>query len=275
VDHRRRSLMQFDVSGIPAGATIQKAQLWMHIPVAPTTDGWLTLHHIFESWTETGVTWNTLPEYSSALDADQWSGTTAGWKSWYVQQVVQAWCAGTYANHGMLVRCGQEGDPGAAFTFDTREIAAPAFRPYLAIEYTTAAMFECSYVGSGSCGWAPPPMNNTGANAARFTKGSGDILNVTYDAGTCGAEKVIILHGNIGAWTGYAGCAQADGGNTGSTTVDSAGQNNVWYNLVWTQGTTAGHPGYAFDGTADLPRTWPAGALCGMVADDPSHATCP
>jgi hypothetical protein len=53
--------------------------------------------------------------------------------------------------------------------------------------------------------------------------------------------------------------------------VDSTGQANVWYNLVWTNGTTAGHPGFATSGA----RTWNAGTLCGMASDDHSVSTCP
>jgi hypothetical protein len=130
-------------------------------------------------------------------------------------------------------------------------------------------------VNKGQACAASPPVNNTGANAAKFVKGSGDILEVTYDAATCRGDKVIVLYGNLGSWAGYAGCAQDHGGNTGFATLDSAGQNDVWYNLVWTQGTTAGHPGYAFNGTTDVARTWAVGSLCGITVDDFSHATCP
>jgi hypothetical protein len=126
-----------------------------------------------------------------------------------------------------------------------------------------------------SCFVAPPPVNNTGANAARFTKGAGEILNVSYDSVTCSASKAIILYNSIGNWMGYAGCAQSDAGSTGSATFDAALQNNVWYNIVWTSGSTAGHPGYGYDGISDVARTWTVGTLCGMTGDDQSHATCP
>jgi len=121
---------------------------------------------------------------------------------------------------------------------------------------------------------APPPVKATGAGAAQFTKGSGDTLNVTYDTSACSAQKLIILYGYIGAWNGYSGCAQPDGGNSGQTTIDSEGYGNVWYNLVWTDGITAGHPGYAYDGTQNIPRTWTVGTLCGMSGDDQTNGGC-
>jgi uncharacterized repeat protein (TIGR01451 family) len=131
------------------------------------------------------------------------------------------------------------------------------------------AASECDVSACGST--APPPVNATGAGAAKFTKGAGNTLNVTYDAVTCSAEKVVILYGSLGTWTGYAGCAQSNGGNGGSTTIDSTGQTSTWYNLVWTSGTTAGHPGFATGGA----RTWSAVGFCGATANNISRPTCP
>ncbi len=114
---------------------------------------------------------------------------------------------------------------------------------------------------------APPPV----APTARFARGPGNLIDVTYDAATCSAQKLIVLYNLLGTWNGYAGCAQADGGNAGTTTIDSTGQVNAWYNLVWTNGTTAGHPGSSSSGE----RTWNVGALCGMAGDDHGRVTCP
>jgi hypothetical protein len=118
-----------------------------------------------------------------------------------------------------------------------------------------------------TCSAPPPPV----AETTLFSRGAGHTINVSYDAATCRAQKVIVLYNALGRWTGYAGCAQPDGGNSGYTTIDSAGQDNVWYNLVWTAGTTAGHPGFGSGGE----RTWNAGTLCGMTTDDHGTASCP
>ncbi len=117
----------------------------------------------------------------------------------------------------------------------------------------------------------PPPVNHAGAGAAKFAKGAGQTLNVAYDAATCSAEKVVILYGALNDFTGYDGCAQSNGEADGTTTIDSTDHTSTWYNLVWVEGTTAGHPGFGTGGT----RTWNAAGLCGLTADDKSHATCP
>jgi hypothetical protein len=150
---------------------------------------------------------------------------------------------------------------------------ATLFSAQMAVDKTIAQCDVSACTGTT----APPPVNNIGADAAKFTKNpDGDTLRVTYDAVTCNAQKAILLYGNLGSWTGYSGCGDGDLGNGGQDDgADAAGLNNVWFNIVWTNGATAGHPGFAFDGTADIPRTWTVGTLCGITADDLSHASCP
>jgi hypothetical protein len=132
----------------------------------------------------------------------------------------------------------------------------------------TVVISDAAVGATCATGSAPPPPV---AESVRFTRAAGEMLSVTYDAATCSAQKVIVLYNALGAWDGYAACAQPDGGNSGSTMVDSTGQENVWYNLVWTSGGVAGHPGFATSGA----RTWTVGTLCGISADDHERTTCP
>jgi hypothetical protein len=50
---------------------------------------------------------------------------------------------------------------------------------------------------------------------------------------------------------------------------------NAWFNIVWENGTVAGHPGYAFDGASDIARTWPSVGRCGTTADQQDYGSCP
>jgi len=124
---------------------------------------------------------------------------------------------------------------------------------------------------------APPPVQPTGANAARFTKNpDGNTLLVTYDASTCSAQKAVLLYGALGSWDAYAECADNDLGNAGQdNSVNATGLDNAWFNIVWTNGPIAGHPGYGYNGSSNVVRPWTVGTLCGMASDDHSHAACP
>lgn len=134
-------------------------------------------------------------------------------------------------------------------------------------------------VGSGV---PSPPMAGNGMHgttAAMFTKHApgSEQIDVTFDAAHCSsASGAIILYGALGNFTGYAGTAQCNGGNSGETTIEgSAVPDSVWFNVVWTNATIAGHPGFAFDGVAELARTWTAGGRCGITSDRQDHSVCP
>ncbi|MEJ5166076.1 MAG: hypothetical protein WHV67_03495 [Thermoanaerobaculia bacterium] len=130
---------------------------------------------------------------------------------------------------------------------------------------------QCNYTNCGGGPLPPPPVMHQGANAAKFTKGAGNTINVTYDNVSCSSDHVSILYNNIGTWTGYAGCALANGGNTGSTSFDSTGQTSVWYNIVWVNSSNVGgHPGFSSTGS----RTWSAAGYCGITSQDSSDNIC-
>jgi hypothetical protein len=125
----------------------------------------------------------------------------------------------------------------------------------------------------------PPPVADGKAAgvAATFSK-NGSIagqIDVTYDASTCIAEKAIILYGALGNFSTYQGCAQSDAGSSGSTSFDASALENVWFNVLWTIDTTAGHPGHGASGTGEVERTWNAAGFCGAAADDHSRSACP
>ncbi len=64
-------------------------------------------------------------------------------------------------------------------------------------------------------------------------------------------------------------------GQRRAATIAADGLDNVWFNILWTSGTTAGHPGFRFDGAVDVAETWTAAGLCGLTADDHSRSACP
>ncbi|MCP3978399.1 MAG: DUF1566 domain-containing protein [bacterium] len=125
---------------------------------------------------------------------------------------------------------------------------------------------------------SPPPLadGKLAGSAALFSQNAGDpdLIDVTYDNSTCSTSQTVILYGNLGEFGAYAGAALDDAGGDGTAVIDSAGLDDVWFNIVWTSGDTAGHPGYAFDGSSDLERTWSAAGLAGMTSDDHANDVC-
>jgi hypothetical protein len=116
-----RMLMQFDLSGIAAGCTIQSATLLLdsYNPYSGSTMP-IAIHRITNAWTT--ATWNTQPTFETT------PSTSGNWSfSWAVDDgvfdvttLVQQWYTGTYANDGMVVRVNSAGElayvPGSPST---------------------------------------------------------------------------------------------------------------------------------------------------------------
>ena len=126
---------------------------------------------------------------------------------------------------------------------------------------------------------SPPPVGDgrNGTTAATFAKHApaSDQIDVTFDASDCAGQRAVILRGKIGDYSGYDGIAQCDGKNTGSATIDSSGHTNVWFNILWENGTVAGHPGYKYTGGAYAPRSWPSIGRCDIATDQQDYGQCP
>ncbi|MEM7229249.1 MAG: DNRLRE domain-containing protein [Planctomycetota bacterium] len=211
----RRCLVQFDVSGIPAGATILNAQLVLTFnqTQAPALD--VDAHALLEDWTTgasdppgaegngafalgSDVTWryrsyNELdppasPEWaimggtfnpapSATAVAGTVPGTSVTWTSLQVTSDVQAWVDGTSANNGWLLKVNNETTIPSAKRFVSSENPSPTEKPTLVIEYVLG--------GPPPCPWDCTPDNGDG------TFGNGvvnidDLLEVINSFGAAG-----------------------------------------------------------------------------------------
>lgn len=101
----KMGLVAFDLSGIPADATIEGATFSVRALYAPTA-ATLHVHAITAPWTEATVTYNTLnnafdPAVEASLAVPANLTTTV---SCDVTALVQDWVSGALENHGVLLR---------------------------------------------------------------------------------------------------------------------------------------------------------------------------
>jgi hypothetical protein len=163
---RRRSLLQFDFSTLPAGATLTAVSLRLNLSSVTTADTPLGLHRATSRWSEGtsdpagnesagiaatagDVTWqfashpttawttpggDSLPSASATLTV----GSTAGFYTWSDPALVTdvlAWAADPATNFGWILR-DPESTPQTAKRFASSEHADPSLRPLLTIEFT-------------------------------------------------------------------------------------------------------------------------------------------
>jgi hypothetical protein len=133
-----RSLVQFDVSSIPAGSTITSATLTLCATAVPATIRTYEVYQVTAGWTETGVTWANQPSTAATATATATTPTVPGCMTWVVTANVQAWVAGTTANNGWLIKDQSENSTQQEKSqFRTRESGVAAERPLLDVSYTS------------------------------------------------------------------------------------------------------------------------------------------
>lgn len=170
------------------------------------------------------------------------------------------------------------GEAASGFTV-SRSFEAGSYMIYLTVTDAMGLVATANQPLTVAPSVVPPPVSDGKSSGTPAIFGRNiavpGMIDVAFDAVSCSSPKAVILYGALGDYTGYTGCAQADAGNTGSATIDASGLANVWFNIIWTTGTTGGHPGFARAESGDVPRTWPAAPLCGLTADDHNRETCP
>ncbi|MFN8177497.1 MAG: DNRLRE domain-containing protein [bacterium] len=161
---RRRCLLRFDLSGIPANASIQDARLTLTVSNSISGAVPMTLHRALADWGEAGsdagtpgglgapaqpgdATW-THAFYPSVMwsaaggDFDATASATTSvaglgsyqWSDARLIADVQSWVTGALPNFGWIL-LGDESASGTAKRFDSREFPTPASRPMLTVQY--------------------------------------------------------------------------------------------------------------------------------------------
>ena len=131
-----RSFVEFDVSSIPAGSTVNTATLTLCAVAVPTSARTIDLHRITASWVETTLNWTNQPGVAGSVTDSATTPGSPACMTWDVATDVQLWIDGT-ANEGWRAKDSVEGQ-GTKYTteFATRENGTPADRPILDVNYT-------------------------------------------------------------------------------------------------------------------------------------------
>src|SRR5438093_6207182 len=155
----RRGVIQFDLSSIPACASVTSATLRISIEVAGNASRTYGAHRVTASWTETGVTWlrrNSTPTLWTSAGGDFVAaptdtvptGTTKDvFLEWNVTPDVAAYISGAAGNFGWLVKDEAENVGNIEFLLRNRE-DGDGPTPELVVTYTLTDTPACDD-GSG------------------------------------------------------------------------------------------------------------------------------
>lgn len=134
-------LIRFDLSGLPAGATISSATLRLNLVGTSGTGTFnIGLYKIIKSWVETTATWSNFSSGGN-YDSTQQAVTSvalgsSGFKEWTVSvALVNGWLAMPSQNYGLALVF-ESSTKGPDYQFASKENLTAASRPQLVINYT-------------------------------------------------------------------------------------------------------------------------------------------
>jgi len=197
-------LLQFDLSGLPAGTTaaqVQSATLRLFVN-AIAGSGSIDLYTANEAWTEgaaSGTTTGTLLQSGTTVNV---SGVTI---SIDVRSQVQAWVSGA-ANYGFALKAS---NAGTAVYFDSKENTDTSHPAVLDISLAGATGQTGATGATGAVG-AAGPVGPAGPQGAVGTTGPSGAAGAVGAAGPAGATGGVGPVGSAGP-TGSAGAAGAVG----------------------------------------------------------------
>jgi spore coat protein A, manganese oxidase len=179
---KRRALVSFDLSGIPAGSTITGATLSMYMSrTSATAPATVTLRRVLASWGEAAsdpngqegrgtasrngdATWLhrfypttfwSAPggDFSSTVSASTSIGTAYQIYTWSAPGMatdVQSWVNNASTNFGWIL-IGDESAPHTARRFESRETSTASQRPQLMVTFTPPATTGACCLPNGPC----------------------------------------------------------------------------------------------------------------------------
>lgn len=150
ISQLKRSLLLFDLSSIPAGATITSATLTLEKISSDIATDSISVHAITRSWVEgdgtagSGTTWNTYDGASSwttgggdfnvTASATTVVTAAAGPQDWDLTSLVQDWVDSVQVNYGVLLKREPEAKSAQPLHYFSSRELTPA--PQLTVVYS-------------------------------------------------------------------------------------------------------------------------------------------
>ncbi|OGY24904.1 MAG: hypothetical protein A2Y57_01140 [Candidatus Woykebacteria bacterium RBG_13_40_7b] len=156
---KQRSLVQFDLSSIPANAAINSASfsIYMYTCTNETESDLLHIDRTTTAWGEYTATWdNYKNKFSAMYTGNAPCSGVSSYLTFGVTTLVTGWYDGTYSNYGFYL-WGNESVEGWNREFASRENSTN--KPKLAIDYTVPS--------------PSPSVSSDGATSPDFDQGTG------------------------------------------------------------------------------------------------------
>jgi hypothetical protein len=249
------SYVQFNLSGIPTGATVSKATLRLYVDLV-ISNGTLDVYQVNKSWGESTLTYNNqpLPLGASATGGHPISIIGSSCTQFFlidITSLAQGWVSGTIPNNGVALAL--PSGSTANLYLDSKESLLTANGPELEIVVAGAVGPQGVQGPPGQQGAQGPagPKGDTGATGAQGVTGAQGPQGATGAQGSQGSPGVDGAQGPAGP-QGTAGQGFTFKGTFDNTSIYAA-YDTVAYNGSSYVAKAAINPG---DPTPDVNPNW-------------------
>ena len=249
----RRSFTKFDLSSIPPGNEVLKAELRLCATSVPGSTKTYDAHKVTAGWAEGTINWNNQPAVAASPTDSVTTPASPGCMTWPLMKTdVGDWVVG-FTNDGWRVKDSVENNPKNISTFRTREdTAVPSDRPSLYVVYRpcedlTAPGAPSGLIATGADGqvgldWADnTELDLAGYNVYRSTNAGGPHAKInTSVVATSDYTDTGVTNGTTYYYVVAAldNCANESGDSNESSATPQAGPPAAPTGLVATPGST-------------------------------------
>ena len=180
-----RAFIKFDLSAIPADATIQVALFCLYDQTAAGGNR-LGVYAVNTGWSEGTVSWDNQPSYDPSAVGILPGFAGAQWFNVDVTSVVEEWRGGTRSNHGFLIKEGSgyclpiNPEPCGPRTFRSSEFSG--FKPHLMVIFD-AETVDMESVADAHVKESDPDVNY-GSSEALTVNSNGCWGYLRFDTGS-------------------------------------------------------------------------------------------
>ena len=99
-----RTLYQFDLSSIPAGANVTRADLWLRVTGEDDSEEEVNIYRVTDAWSENAANWNNAGnDFDASVVHATFVPDDTGWVRVDISSLVQSWVCGEFPNHGLML----------------------------------------------------------------------------------------------------------------------------------------------------------------------------
>jgi hypothetical protein len=158
--HLNRSLLQFDLSSLPSGASVSSATLSLYVKDASGGAVTINARSVTNSWVESEVTWKARNkaanllwttaggDFGAVVSSTSVDNTKDVWRSWNVTSLAANWVATPASNYGVILEAAVT-DPKTEKKFKSSDDGTATERPKLEVCYTTGVTIQPDNSGIG------------------------------------------------------------------------------------------------------------------------------